>query len=99
MVLRQFVDTLGRIGIKRVPTVGSRSIPRMHEAIQQVETDEHPPGTVVAEVQPGYMPGRSAGARRHGRRRQALEARTATGRQGRRRTAQVEVVWDRGSAP
>ena len=27
----------------------------MHEAIQQVETDEHPPGTVVAEVQPGYL--------------------------------------------
>jgi molecular chaperone GrpE len=27
----------------------------VHEAIQQVETDEHAPGTVIAEVQPGYV--------------------------------------------
>jgi molecular chaperone GrpE len=31
--------------------------PSQHEAIQQMETDEHPPGTVVAEVQPGYKEG------------------------------------------
>lgn len=57
MVLRQFIDTLGRTGITRVPTVGAPFDPQMHDAIQQVETDEHPPGTVVAEVQPGYMQG------------------------------------------
>jgi molecular chaperone GrpE len=57
MVLRQFVDTLGRSGITRVPTVGSPFDPQIHDAIQQVETDEHPPGTVVAEVQPGWMQG------------------------------------------
>jgi len=57
MVLKQFADTLGRIGIKRVPTVGSAFDPTQHEAIQQLETDEHPPGTVVAEVQPGYAMG------------------------------------------
>jgi len=57
MVLRQFVDTLGRSGITKVPTVGQQFDPGLHEAIQQVETDEHPPGTVVAEVQPGYLQG------------------------------------------
>ena len=57
MVLRQFVDTLGRSGITKVPTVGSQFDPGLHEAIQQVETEEHPPGTVVAEVQPGYLQG------------------------------------------
>ena len=57
MVLRQFADTLGRSGITKVPTVGSPFDPGLHEAIQQVETDEHPPGTVVAEVQPGYLQG------------------------------------------
>lgn len=55
MVLKQFESTLGRMQITRVPTVGSMFDPSLHEAIQQVETDEHPPGTVVAEVQPGYM--------------------------------------------
>jgi molecular chaperone GrpE len=57
MVLRQFVETLGRAGIAKVPTTGKQFDPTVHEAIQQVETDEHPPGTVVAEVQPGYIQG------------------------------------------
>ncbi|HEY8079361.1 MAG TPA: nucleotide exchange factor GrpE [Labilithrix sp.] len=57
MVLRQFADSLGRIGIQKVPSVGKQFDPGVHEAIQQVETDEHPPGTIVAEVQPGYVQG------------------------------------------
>jgi molecular chaperone GrpE len=57
MVLKQFADTLGRIGIKRLTTVGSAFDPTLHEAIQQLETDQHPPGTIVAEVQPGYALG------------------------------------------
>ena len=57
MVLRQYVDTLARGGISKVATVGKQFDPSHHEAIQQVETDEHPPGTVVAEVQPGYLQG------------------------------------------
>ncbi len=55
LVLRQFSDTLARSGISKVATVGSAFDPAVHEAIQQIETDEHPPGTVVAEVQPGYL--------------------------------------------
>src|SRR5258708_5348454 len=57
MVLKQFVDTLGRIGIKRIVAVGNAFDPTQHEAIQQIETDEHPAGTIVADVQPGYAIG------------------------------------------
>jgi molecular chaperone GrpE len=57
MVLRQFQDTLTRTGITRVPAVGNPFDPQIHDAIQQIETDEHAPGTVVAEVQPGYLQG------------------------------------------
>lgn len=57
MVLRQFTDTLGRIGIQRVESVGKPFDPSFHDAFQQVETSEHPPGTVVAELQPGYAMG------------------------------------------
>jgi molecular chaperone GrpE len=57
MVQRQFVEALGREDIKRVPTVGKSFDPSVHEAIQQVETSEHAPGTVIAEVQPGYVLG------------------------------------------
>jgi molecular chaperone GrpE len=57
MVLRQYSDTLARGGITKVPTVGHQFDPAHHEAIQQVETDEHPIGAIVAEVQPGYLQG------------------------------------------
>jgi molecular chaperone GrpE len=57
MILKQFESTLGRMGISKVGTVGKSFDPGIHEAIQQVETSDHPPGTVVAEVQPGYMAG------------------------------------------
>ena len=57
LVLRQFIDTLGRSGIAKVQTVGQPFDPSMHEAIQQVETDEVAPGMVMAEVQPGYVQG------------------------------------------
>jgi molecular chaperone GrpE len=57
MVQRQFTDALGREGIVRVPTVGHPFDPSVHEAIQQVETGEHEPGTIIAEVQPVYRQG------------------------------------------
>ena len=57
MVQRQFTDALGREGIARVPTVGKAFDPSLHEAIQQVESDTHAPGTIIAEVQPGYSQG------------------------------------------
>ncbi len=56
MVMKQFGDTLGRSGITKVPTKGNPFDPGIHEAIQQVESDEVP-GTCVAEVQAGYMQG------------------------------------------
>jgi molecular chaperone GrpE len=57
MILKQFDSTLGKIGISKVGTIGQSFDPGIHEAIQQIETSEHAPGTVVAEVQPGYMAG------------------------------------------
>lgn len=57
MVLKQFTDTLGKIGIERIESVGKAFDPNFHDAFQQVETNEHPPGTVVAELQPGYAMG------------------------------------------
>jgi molecular chaperone GrpE len=57
MVMRQFTDTLGRLGIERVASVGSAFDPSQHEAIQQLETADHPPGTIAAEVQAGYKLG------------------------------------------
>jgi molecular chaperone GrpE len=57
MVQRQLVAALEREGIERVPTVGRPFDPTIHEAIQHVETADHAPGMVLAEVQPGYRQG------------------------------------------
>jgi molecular chaperone GrpE len=54
MVLRQLADTLGKLGVERVPTVGTPFDPAVHEAVQHFETSEHPPGSIAAEVQGGY---------------------------------------------
>lgn len=55
MVLRLFDDTLGRLGGKRLRTVGQPFDPSQHEAIQQIESAEHPSGTVAREEVPGYV--------------------------------------------
>jgi molecular chaperone GrpE len=57
MVMRQFLDTLGKLGIERIETAGQSFDPSMHEAIQHMETAEAPPGRVIAEVQSGYRLG------------------------------------------
>lgn len=57
MVLKLFEDTAERMGLTRVKTVGERFDPAMHEALQQQETDAHPPGTILTEIVPGYMVG------------------------------------------
>jgi molecular chaperone GrpE len=55
MVLKLFDDTAERMGLKRIKTLGERFDPAVHEAIQQQETEAHAPGTILAEVVPGYM--------------------------------------------
>jgi molecular chaperone GrpE len=55
MVLKLFEDTSERMGLKRIKALGERFDPAVHEAIQQQETDAHAPGTILAEVVPGYM--------------------------------------------
>jgi molecular chaperone GrpE len=54
LVMRQFADTLGKLGIERVPAVGQPFDPSVHEAVQQMETSDFEPGTIAAEVQAGY---------------------------------------------
>lgn len=57
MVLRGFEDIAGRLGLKRVATIGHQFDPTCHDAVQQEETNEHAPGTIVSEVVPGYYLG------------------------------------------
>lgn len=56
MVLRFFEDALARLSVERVPSLGQGFDPSLHEAVQQVESDQ-PAGTVVVEMAPGYRLG------------------------------------------
>jgi molecular chaperone GrpE len=55
MVIKQFQDTVGKLGVERVKSVGEAFDPNVHEAIQQIETADQVAGTVVAEMLPGYL--------------------------------------------
>lgn len=55
MIFRQLEGVLGNEGLKAMETVGEPFNPDFHQAIMQVESDEHEEGIVVEEVQKGYM--------------------------------------------
>jgi molecular chaperone GrpE len=54
MTRKAFEDSLGRHGVKAFSAKGQPFDPRLHEAIQQVETADMPAGHVVQEVVRGF---------------------------------------------
>lgn len=56
IVVSQFEVSLKKIGAKRISSVGEMFNPNLHEAIQQADSDK-PAGTIVQELQAGYMLG------------------------------------------
>ncbi len=57
MVLDQVIGVLGRHGVEPIESVGEAFDPAVHEAIQQVPSDEHEPMTVLEEVEGGFRLG------------------------------------------
>jgi molecular chaperone GrpE len=45
---------LQKLNVQRIPAQGEPFDPRVHEAIEMVETDEVPDHHVLEELQPGY---------------------------------------------
>ncbi|MDY7227679.1 nucleotide exchange factor GrpE [Hyalangium rubrum] len=54
MTRKSFEDALGRHGVKSFSAKGQVFDPRLHEAMQQVETADVPPGHVAFEMLRGY---------------------------------------------
>jgi molecular chaperone GrpE len=55
MIHRQLLQLLEREGVQPIEAVGQPFDPNFHEALMQEETDEQEPGTVLAELQKGYL--------------------------------------------
>lgn len=57
LVSEQITDILGKMGIRRILTVGEEFDPHYHEAVSTEETDEFPPNTVCGELLTGFIAG------------------------------------------
>jgi molecular chaperone GrpE len=54
---RELLKVFERYNIRKVETVGAKFDPNLHQALFEVPTSEHPPGTVVHEMQSGFAIG------------------------------------------
>ncbi|MBZ5655680.1 MAG: nucleotide exchange factor GrpE [Acidobacteriia bacterium] len=54
LIYRQFQDALQKIGVQAIPAVGQVFDPRVHEAIEMVDTTEVADHQVLDELQRGY---------------------------------------------
>jgi molecular chaperone GrpE len=57
MTEKELLNVFQRYGIRRVETVGHKFDPNLHQALFEVPTKDHPPGTVVQEMQSGFAIG------------------------------------------
>lgn len=56
-VYKQLVDCLKRVGVSPMRSEGKEFDPALHEAVMRQPSAEHPEGTVIEELQRGYMLG------------------------------------------
>ncbi len=54
LIHQQLQHMLERYQVARIPAVGLPFDPHVHQAVERVETDQHPEGTVLEELQAGY---------------------------------------------
>ena len=54
---KQILDSLEKMGLSKIDTVGQLFDPNLHEAVMQTPSDEHPDQTIIAEMQKGYKLG------------------------------------------
>jgi molecular chaperone GrpE len=52
---RELEAVFARNGITRISSVGEKLDPHRHQAMMEIPTDEAEPGTIVEEMQAGYM--------------------------------------------
>ena len=56
-VYKQLVDCLKRVGVAPMRAEGKEFDPNLHEAVMRQATADHPEGTVIEELQRGYLLG------------------------------------------
>ena len=54
---KQLTDSLAKLGVEQIKSVGEKFDPNLHEAVMQTPTEEYPEETIIAEMQKGYKLG------------------------------------------
>lgn len=52
---RELDKVFGQHGVSRIAAMGLPLDPNQHQAMMEIPTDEHEPGTIIQEMQAGYM--------------------------------------------
>jgi molecular chaperone GrpE len=55
LVIKQFHDLLAKHSIQPIVAVGQPFDPNLHQALQQMPTNDHPPMTILAEYERGFV--------------------------------------------
>ena len=55
LTLKGLVDTLKKVGVEEIKASGELFDPNLHEAIFQEEDNTTKPGTIIQEIQKGYL--------------------------------------------
>lgn len=56
-IYRQLVDSLKRLGVVKMRPEGQEFDPNLHEAVMREPSNDHPEGTVLEQLQDGYLLG------------------------------------------
>ena len=54
---KQLMDSLSKLGLEQIKSVGEKFDPSFHDAVMQTPTDEYPEETIIKELQKGYKLG------------------------------------------
>src|SRR5690348_10041403 len=55
IIYKQLLEQLAKLGVERVDPLGKQFDPHLHQAMERVETEESPDGTIRQVFQPGYV--------------------------------------------
>jgi molecular chaperone GrpE len=54
LIYRRLWGSLHKLGLRRIEAEGKPFDPHQHQAVERVESHDHPDGAVLAELAPGY---------------------------------------------
>ncbi len=57
MVYRELLSVLEKHGVERIRATGETFDPQLHEAVSVASSEEHPEGTILEELRPGFTRG------------------------------------------